>query len=51
MTMYADQFSWPAMGLAQLEAEFTVVRPPEFAVYLTELGDRYRRASSGADPA
>ncbi len=49
--MHADQFSWPAMGLAQVEAEFTVVRPLEFAAYLTELGDRYRRASSGADPA
>jgi predicted DNA-binding transcriptional regulator YafY len=46
VTMHADQFSWPALGLAQLEAEFTVVRPPEFAAYLAELADRYRRATS-----
>ncbi len=48
VTMHADQFSWPALGLAQLEAEFTVVRPPEFAAYLAELAVRYRRAASPA---
>jgi predicted DNA-binding transcriptional regulator YafY len=44
MTVRADQFVWPAMGLAQLDAEFTVVRPAEFAQYLGELGERFLRA-------
>jgi predicted DNA-binding transcriptional regulator YafY len=44
MTVHADQFVWPAFGLAQLEAEFTVVRPPEFAEYLTQLAERFARA-------
>jgi predicted DNA-binding transcriptional regulator YafY len=44
MTVHADQFVWPAFGLAQLEAEFTVVRPPEFAAYLRGLADRFLRA-------
>jgi predicted DNA-binding transcriptional regulator YafY len=41
MTTRADQFVWPAFGLAQLEAEFAVVRPPEFAAYLAEVGRRF----------
>jgi predicted DNA-binding transcriptional regulator YafY len=44
VNLRADQFVWPAMGLAQLEAEFTVVRPTEFAEYLTQLGERFLRA-------
>jgi predicted DNA-binding transcriptional regulator YafY len=44
MTAHADQFVWPALGLAQLDAEFTVVRPPEFAAYVVRLGERLLRA-------
>jgi predicted DNA-binding transcriptional regulator YafY len=44
MTMHADQFGWPVLGLAQLDAEFTVVRPPEFAAYLAALAARFARA-------
>jgi predicted DNA-binding transcriptional regulator YafY len=44
MTAHADQFVWPALGLAQLDAEFTVVRPPAFAAYIAELGERLLRA-------
>jgi predicted DNA-binding transcriptional regulator YafY len=49
MTSHADQFVWPAFGLAQLEVEFTVVRPPELAAYLGELAGRFVRA--GQQPA
>jgi predicted DNA-binding transcriptional regulator YafY len=44
MTTHADQFVWPALGLAQLDAEFTVVRPAEFGDYLAELGQKLQRA-------
>jgi predicted DNA-binding transcriptional regulator YafY len=46
MTTRTDQFVWPALGLAQLDAEFTVVRPPEFSVYLAQLADRFLRAKA-----
>ena len=46
MTTHADQFVWPAFGLAQLDAEFTVVRPPEFAAYLADVAGRFVRAKS-----
>jgi predicted DNA-binding transcriptional regulator YafY len=46
MTTHADQFVWPALGLAQLDAEFTVVRPPEFAAYLAQLAQRLVRATT-----
>jgi predicted DNA-binding transcriptional regulator YafY len=46
MIVHTDQFVWPALGLAQLEAEFTVVRPPEFAAYLGELGERFLRSKA-----
>jgi hypothetical protein len=46
MTMHADQFEWPAMGPAQLDAEFAVVRPPEFAAYFARLGERFLPATS-----
>jgi predicted DNA-binding transcriptional regulator YafY len=47
MTAHADQFVWPALGLAQLDAEFTVVRPAEFAAYLAQLAQRFARAEGG----
>ncbi len=50
VTTHADQFAWPALGLAQLEADFTVVRPPEFAAYLAGLAARFVRAGGGARP-
>ncbi len=46
MTMHADQFVWPALGLAQLDADFTVVGPPEFAAYLAQLAGRFLRAQT-----
>ncbi len=42
--MHADQLVWPAFGLAQLDADFTVVQPPEFAAYLARLATRFQRA-------
>jgi predicted DNA-binding transcriptional regulator YafY len=48
MTMHADQFVWPAFGLAQLDAEFTVARPPEFAAYLDDVAGRFVRGSRPA---
>jgi predicted DNA-binding transcriptional regulator YafY len=50
VTAHADQFVWPALGVAQLEAEFTVVRPPEFAAYLAGLAARFVRAGGGTRP-
>ncbi len=46
--LHADQFVWPAMGLAQLDAEFTVESPPRFAAYLEELAARFVRATRPA---
>ncbi len=44
MTMHADQFEWPALGLARLDADFVVVRPPEFAEYLAKVAETFLRA-------
>jgi predicted DNA-binding transcriptional regulator YafY len=44
VTMTADTLSWPTLALAMVEAEFTVVRPPELVEYLRELADRFSRA-------
>jgi predicted DNA-binding transcriptional regulator YafY len=43
--MNADDLAWPAMALAGVDAEFTVVAPPEMAAYLRDVAARFARAS------
>jgi predicted DNA-binding transcriptional regulator YafY len=38
--MTADNLAWPTLGLVMLEAEFTVVRPPEMVEYLRRVATR-----------
>jgi predicted DNA-binding transcriptional regulator YafY len=39
--MTADNLAWPTLGLVMLEAEFTVVRPPEMVEYLRRVAARF----------
>jgi predicted DNA-binding transcriptional regulator YafY len=41
VVMNVDEFHWPALVLAALEAEFEVVEPPELADYLRAMGQRF----------
>ncbi len=49
--MQTDSLDWPAMALGSLNAEFTVISPPEFGAYLRDWADRFGRAAAGASPA
>jgi predicted DNA-binding transcriptional regulator YafY len=42
----ADQLEWPAMALGSLGAEFRVVEPAEFGVYLRGWSERFGRATA-----
>jgi predicted DNA-binding transcriptional regulator YafY len=41
----ADNLAWPTLGLVLLEAEFSVLRPPEMIEHLRALAGRFSRAS------
>ncbi|HYJ75683.1 MAG TPA: YafY family protein [Kineosporiaceae bacterium] len=43
--MTGDDLAWPTLGLVMLEAEFTVLRPPEMIEYLGALAGRFSRAA------
>ncbi len=43
--MTGDQLQWPVLGLSMLDAEFTVLGPPELRAHLAELGARFTRAA------
>ena len=47
--MTADDLEWPVLALAQLDADFTVVEPPEL-VASSGRGHRPRRFADGAVP-
>ncbi len=44
--MTADQLEWPAMALGSLGAEFHVLEPVEFRVYLRDWSGRFARATA-----
>jgi predicted DNA-binding transcriptional regulator YafY len=44
ITMTADNFDWPALGLGMIGAEFEIVSPPELLDHLREWADRFARA-------
>lgn len=44
--MTADQFEWPAMALGSLGAEFRVLEPVDFRVYLRDWAVRFERATA-----
>jgi hypothetical protein len=46
--MTGDQLQWPVLGLSMLDAEFTVLGPPELRAHLAELGARFTRAAGRA---
>ncbi|GAB7100599.1 YafY family protein [Thermobifida fusca] len=50
LTLHTDFFDWPAMLLASLDADFTVVDPPEFRDYLQACAGRFLRAAESAGP-
>ena len=43
--MTVESFDWPMMTLASIEADFTVVSPPEFRNYLTQFAERIVKSS------
>jgi predicted DNA-binding transcriptional regulator YafY len=43
--MTGDQLQWPVLGLSMLDAEFTVLEPPELRAHLAEVGARFTRAA------
>jgi predicted DNA-binding transcriptional regulator YafY len=43
--MTADDLEWPVLALAQLDAEFVVIEPPELVAYIRVLARRFRRAT------
>jgi predicted DNA-binding transcriptional regulator YafY len=45
--MEPDDLSWPALALGMVDAEFTVLSPPELGVLLGEWGRRFTRAAAG----
>jgi predicted DNA-binding transcriptional regulator YafY len=44
----ADSLFWPAMAMGALDADFSVISPPEFVDYLRHWIDRFGRAVSPA---
>jgi predicted DNA-binding transcriptional regulator YafY len=48
VTMTGDTLSWPTLGLLMIEAEFTVVAPPEMAEYLRTVAGRFSRAAASS---
>lgn len=48
--MSSDTLVWPAVALAGLEADFTVLGPPEMVAHLGDLAARLTRASASASP-
>jgi len=44
--MTTDDLEWPVLALAQLDADFTVVTPPELATRIRTLATRFGRASA-----
>jgi predicted DNA-binding transcriptional regulator YafY len=46
--MTTDDLEWPVLALAQLDADFVVVGPPEFAVRIRDLAHRFAHASADA---
>src|SRR3954468_4333073 len=48
VTMTGDTLSWPTLGLLMIEAEFTVVGPPEMAEYLRTVAGRFSRAAASS---
>jgi predicted DNA-binding transcriptional regulator YafY len=45
--MVTDSFDWPLVALANVDADFTVVAPPELASYLVRFAERIGRAVAG----
>ena len=43
--MTGDQVQWPVLALSMLDAEFTVLGPPELRTHLAEVGARFTRAT------
>jgi predicted DNA-binding transcriptional regulator YafY len=48
--MTTDNLAWPALALAGVDAEFSVVGPPEMVDYLRVLAARFTRAVTSASP-
>jgi predicted DNA-binding transcriptional regulator YafY len=46
VTIRSDSLDWPAMALGSLDAEFTVLGPPEMIDYLTTCAQRFTRATT-----
>jgi predicted DNA-binding transcriptional regulator YafY len=44
--MNSDTLAWPAVALADLDADFLVVGPPGFLDYLRDAGARFARAAT-----
>jgi len=44
--MTADDLEWPVLALAQLDADFTVVEPPELRARVSTIARRFARAAS-----
>jgi len=44
--MTADDLEWPVLALAQLDADFRVVEPPELRARVAELAARFGRATT-----
>ncbi|MFJ5230455.1 helix-turn-helix transcriptional regulator [Kitasatospora sp. NPDC088391] len=47
LLMTSDALEWPAMAVGTLEADFTVVAPPELATLLAAWGERFTRCTGG----
>jgi predicted DNA-binding transcriptional regulator YafY len=45
LVIETDSLDWPVLALSALGAEFEVVGPPEFAVYLRDCGERFARCA------
>jgi WYL domain len=43
--MTVESFDWPMMTLASIEADFTVISPPEFRDYLARFAERITKSS------
>jgi predicted DNA-binding transcriptional regulator YafY len=48
MRMTVENLDWPALTLGAVGAEFEVIRPPELADRIRELGDLFTRATADA---
>ncbi|RKE20093.1 YafY family protein [Streptomyces sp. TLI_171] len=47
--MSSDSLDWPAMAIGSLDADFTVVSPPELAALLRSWGERFTRCAAEPD--